>query len=93
MKRIERNVVERAYNINKRYEKLSGVLSSCKACDLDKWIDMQHKRYEMTKNALERNMQYFDSQVVHRVIDAVVKNGRPKDALMDALHLIGYELY
>lgn len=93
MKKIEREVIERAYNINKRYEKLSERYNCHHEANTEKWLEIQHKRYEMTRNSLERNMQYFDSQVVHRVIDAVVKNRRSKDALMDALHLIGYELY
>ena len=93
MKRIERNVVERAYSICKRYEKLSGRYSRWNVNDTEKWIALQHKKHEMTRNALERNMQYCDARLVQLVIEAVVRNSRPKDALMDALHLIGYELY
>ena len=92
-RRIERNVVERAYSICKRYEKLSERFNCHHANDTEKWIELQHKKSEMTRNALERNMQYCDARVVQYMVEAVIKNRRPKDALMDALHLIGYELY
>lgn len=91
MKRIEREVVERAYNICKRYERLSARYLTR---NFDKWSDLQSKKYKWTNAMFDRkgDLSFFETSLLYYATVAAVDNNKTKDALVDALHILGFEI-
>ena len=94
-KQIKKDTIERAFAVCKRYSKLAERIdyNYCDEKNRKKYYAMRDKLHDATHRAIMKdNDLYAPTSLMYLMIVKAVDNGKGKDAVFNALELLGFQI-